>query len=1652
MKFTRRIGLLVLATFLFVLGGMADVGYAQMAYFNEWLQPQQSYVKITLATDGLYRIHAADLVSAGIPNVAVLNAGNVQLFYRGEEVPVHVQDGVGGALDYFEFIGHRNDGVIDSLLYRSSEGFFEHAPHLQPNRYSSLFTDTSAYFLTWDQVNTQRMQPISTAQFTTLTPEAHYRYVVLREFKDVYFEGGGGSTDINYVLNPDYVLGEGWVSELQAPSSNPDAFARIISTPGFANSGNPTRIETRVLTANDCPQHIFAIDINFVERYRDTTAFVNIGNFAFDYSQPLDSSTIYRFKVYGNNSTIPDYQHLCWTKIEYDRLYDLHRGRSTVMSRWNHSDTTYLRFYNADFDSEAWIYDMTRHERIAANVVGDTLKFLVPGDAAERELYLYTDKALMQPIAFSQPSLANLSDENGGAELVILTHRKFTNSATQYAQYRATDTVNQMSAKVVYIDEVYDEFGYGSMTPWGIKNFCRYAVQNWLVKPKHILLWGKGRSCPRCDNQENYVPIYGAPPNDWEYVTNMVYDSTNLVPAAGIGRVSIYTDQQGLDYLAKVVDYEHQSYDPIYKRALFIGGGKVSGEQNSIFDANVDKMLPYVTAPPLEGIAAWYQKRSNGFESNSTLTTEQHINGGLGILQYFGHSSANIFELDVLEANRYNNFGKYPFMVVLGCSGGDFSGLASSFGERTLLEPGRGVIAYLGNTTSGFLSSLRQYGPSLYRAMMVDAYGSSLSEVFRATLQDFTTTYSARDNIYTQNHAKQLDLQGDPSIRLNFPRKADLSISPPDIFFPNGNPQALQTSFDLSVILHNDGRSFTDSFAVVVRELLPSGQTTIHDTVYYQPFGDIDTLTLRLPNPSGLQSAGIHQFTVQLDPADDLDEIYEVSNNTAQQTQLFMGNLATPLFPAEYAIVGEPTLFLQASEFVMNLPHPVHYAFEIDTVSTFDSPFKKSSGAVAGTAALGEWPINFNMTPQQVYYWRTRIADQYPELWISSSFKYVPGKTGWSQSKDPQMLKNALEGINLDPINREWAFDTRQLELHASIVNSGPAAVPGYHLGVFSSEPYSNNGVSYVAISHKSLEPVVQDVGIQGDWWFSTAPFAPGPSSVTAVAQRIAEMQVGDYFLLATSSNPRMAFWPDDVIRALEQVGARYDDIRAIANGERLLLLGRKGASPGSATVIIRPNFPIPGQLPIHDLRQILSAYEHTGSIASTVIGPSADWQQLQDDWTSLDLFEGDSVAFDVYGIARDGSEQPLLTGLGEGPQSLAGIDAHTYPRLRLKARASDKTHFTAPQLNRWEVYHAAVPDLAVDFSLGILIPDSIQEGQRLQLRLGIRNLTSLPTDSVWVRYTLQKEDRSLIVLGQQRYGAFAPKEVKAVQFSVYTAAIGLEAGPMTLIVEVNPDEIQPEQYHFNNFYYHPIEILTDLSGPIVDVTCDGRHLMTGDIVSPEPEIVILVNDDNAYLPVTVSDSTFRIWFGQDRNYKTNPMVTIEGNAQIEKSPVRMPENKTRLSFKPGRLADGEYTLAVQGYDIKGNVADRKPYVIQMNVINEKSITEVLPYPNPFSTACHFVFTLTGDEKPSRFDIEIYTVTGKLVKLVDLLGSGSVHFGYNITEYAWDGRDEFGDLLANGVYIYRVNTKFENKGAIKNRDVGISDYFHNGFGKMYLMR
>ena len=157
------------------------------------------------------------------------------------------------------------------------------------------------------------------------------------------------------------------------------------------------------------------------------------------------------------------------------------------------------------------------------------------------------------------------------------------------------------------------------------------------------------------------------------------------------------------------------------------------------------------------------------------------------------------------------------------------------------------------------------------------------------------------------------------------------------------------------------------------------------------------------------------------------------------------------------------------------------------------------------------------------------------------------------------------------------------------------------------------------------------------------------------------------------------------------------------------------------------------------------------------------------------------------------------------------------------------------------------------------------------------------------------------------------------------------------------------------------------------------------------------------------------------------------------------------IEYDPMFTLDGEYELLVQASDKSGNASGDLDFRIGFEVFSKPTITEVMNYPNPFSTRTQFVFTLTGTTPPDQMMIQIMTISGRVVREIYADELGPLHIGRNFTEYWWDGRDQFGDPLANGIYLYRVVARL-NGSDVELRLTDASQYFKEGFGKMYLLR
>ena len=282
--------------------------------------------------------------------------------------------------------------------------------------------------------------------------------------------------------------------------------------------------------------------------------------------------------------------------------------------------------------------------------------------------------------------------------------------------------------------------------------------------------------------------------------------------------------------------------------------------------------------------------------------------------------------------------------------------------------------------------------------------------------------------------------------------------------------------------------------------------------------------------------------------------------------------------------------------------------------------------------------------------------------------------------------------------------------------------------------------------------------------------------------------------------------------------------------------------------------------------------------------------------------------------------------------------------------------------------------------------------------------------------------------------------------------------GELTVQVEVNPVLLnpnpQPELYRFNNLLTLPAFTVTDRNvPPVLDVAFDGRRILSGELVSARPIISVQMRDESTLRHI--SDSRYFTVLLQRPDRPTAEVIDLRGaNVSFSADSTSRPGTTATLRFEPGKLAslpDGLYTLRVQGRDPGRLTAGTQDYQVSFEVKNASSITNVFPYPNPVTSKARFVFTLTGEVLPRNMRIQILTLTGQVVKEIFMAELGPLHIGNNLTQYEWDGTDQYGDRLANGTYLYRVNLD-EAAGTFERRKTAADQAFKKDWGKLVLLR
>ena len=458
----------------------------------------------------------------------------------------------------------------------------------------------------------------------------------------------------------------------------------------------------------------------------------------------------------------------------------------------------------------------------------------------------------------------------------------------------------------------------------------------------------------------------------------------------------------------------------------------------------------------------------------------------------------------------------------------------------------------------------------------------------------------------------------------------------------------------------------------------------------------------------------------------------------------------------------------------------------------------------------------------------------------------------------------------------------------------------------------------------------------------------------------------------------------------------------------------------------------------------------YSGNITSTKMGPSKEWTEFKQIKNSIDTNLGDTTYYQIYGINLLGTESLLATV--QQDTSLSFINAQQYPYLKIVMKNSDNVFKTAEQLNFWRVLYQPQPEAAINPNRHFVFKDSLSQGETSLISVAIENLTSIPMDSILVKYSMIDENNQKSILGYKRY---KPLPILDTIIANYELKTNLITGYHTLEVDVNPNNDQLEQYHPNNLGLKSFYVSADKKNPLIDVTFDGIHILDRDIVSAKPFINITLKDENKYLalddtslvPVYLRKSASSSFVDELIPYDNNRLKFIPATLNSTKN-----SNQARIEFRPEFTKDDDYMLILKNVkDKSGNSAGTNDYKVAFSVQTKSTISSLLNYPNPFTTSTQFLFTLTGYQIPSQLKIQILTPTGKVVREITKAELGNIHIGRNLTDFKWNGDDQFGQPLANGVYLYRLVSNLNGE-EIDHYKTGADKFIEKGFGKLYIMR
>lgn len=762
--------------------------------------------KVAVSRPGIYRLDYAWLL-ANAPELVAVNPQLLTLSAEGVEVPISIRDPLGnsgeadgqfGTGDFLEFYGQPKRDPPTTPNSDLPPGF--------PDVFQANdFTDTQIYWL----------EPLAPAGSHRRIPSVNLP--VAPAFPVAPHFDGQAVWDENNI----YLPLEDNDPFFSIPSLLADSTqsTRDISVPlpGLAPVSATANVAIRLRGGSDLtvsPDHRTRMWVNSdtgggAEPFWDGEIIQPVS-----LSEPqsvLTNPTTVHFSAPGQAGVTVDRQYLDSVIIRYRRLFSA--SGDALLFSYPNQDT---RFQVSGFSGPAaTIYEVTR--ALAGSLEADpirltgasaaglpvTLTFDVPRDTsptapATRTFFVAGPAAVLSPDGMTRAADPVLLDPANAADIIVIGTPATIDPAVGGALYNllAYRSASQgLTSKVVYVQQIYDEFAFGLRSPNAIRTFLAYAFDNWrgpsgtARPPSFVLLVG--------DATPDYKDTLGDPDYVDQVPTPMLFQRNSIlgyyssdnwlasfrgsdqIPDIYLGRISTRTATQSADVFSKILLYEQSPPAGLWKgRGVLLAGDGKNVDETAGFEAVQNNLTsaffstaPYsVPSPPLYLASPFWNKNVTNFKN--ALISE--LQSGAAVMSYVGHgafeswggSSQTTF-FTTQDAAQLTNGGYLPFMININCLAGGFHYLSAvgSLGEGMTNNPAGGAIATiapsgLSNTFVGDVAT-----STLFKSLFGIGHNRLISAGATAL----------RTSLWSQNmvvDSQSYTFLGDPATRLVTPAPA----------------------------------------------------------------------------------------------------------------------------------------------------------------------------------------------------------------------------------------------------------------------------------------------------------------------------------------------------------------------------------------------------------------------------------------------------------------------------------------------------------------------------------------------------------------------------------------------------------------------------------------------------------------------------------------------------------------------------------------------------------------------------------------------------------------------------------------------------------------------------------------------------------------